>query len=150
MRAETEEKLFSFGGLFVLVGTCIFAYVALSSDWRYSVAAVCLISGWVCIYRLRLKRNHLRDFEALKAEFTQKGLPVPELKEGNNYGFRAFTLTFASETELKKAKDAGCIAAFKQAIQGFYGHTGSKRNPFDAERAVWATYKGWQPRFTAK
>jgi hypothetical protein len=29
-----------------------------------------------------------------------------------------------------------------------YAHVGGSDNPFEADRAVWATYDGWQPRYT--
>ena len=95
------------------------------------------------------KHDHQRHIEMLKLVFAQSGVPVPHLKDGYSYGFRSFTLTFATEAELRQAEALGCIAAFKQAIQTLYGHVGSKRNPFDADRAVWATYVGWKPSFMA-
>ena len=149
MKFQNEEILTRFGCLAVLVGMICFGYLAYSSHWAYSIAVVGLIGvGWLFV-QIAEKHDHQRHIEMLKLVFAQSGVPVPHLKDGYSYGFRSFTLTFATEAELRQAEALGCIAAFKQAIQTLYGHVGSKRNPFDADRAVWATYVGWKPSFMA-
>lgn len=147
MKTRTEERLVRFGCLTVLVGLSVFGYLAFSSHWAYSVAVAGLIGvGWL-IVQVAQRRDHSRHVEMLGLAFAPSGLPVPQLKDGSSYGFPSFTLTFASEAELRQAEAQGCIAAFKDAVQTVYGHTGSKRNPFSADQAVWATYVGWQPSF---
>jgi hypothetical protein len=148
MKPRIEEKLFSLGCLLVLIGVCAFSYLAFFSHWTYSVAVVGLIAGWLLVCRIRARRDHRRHLAALSAAFSSSSLPLPRLKSSYSYGYPSFTLTFSSEAELKQAEESGFIAAFKQAIQSLYMHTGRKQNPFDADRAVWATYDGWQPRFT--
>ncbi len=148
MRPPTEEKLFSLGCLLVLIGVCAFTYLAFHTHWAYSAAAAGLIGGWLLICQIRMRRDHRRHLAALSAAFASSSLPLPRIKQSGSYGFRSFTLTFSTEAELTQAQESGCIAAFKQAIQSLYMHTGSKQNPFDAQRAVWVTYEGWQPHFT--
>jgi hypothetical protein len=94
--------------------------------------------------KLADRRDHLRHIEILRLAFAETEIAAPQLKQANHYGFPHFSLTFPSEAELKQADLGGCIAAFKQEIQTRYGNTGPKNNPFDIERAVWVTYKGWQ------
>ena len=149
MKPPIEERLFSLGCLLVLIAVCAFGYLAFSSHWAYLAAVAGLIGGWLLICRTRLRRNHRKHLEALRLAFAPSERPIPHLKEGGSYGFPTFTLTFASEAELKQAEESGRIAAFKKTIQSYYAHMGSKGNPFDADRAVWATYKGWQPRLIA-
>jgi hypothetical protein len=130
------------------IGACGFGYLALSSHWAYSVAIAGLIGGWSLIRRMRWRCQHRRHLDALRAAFGPSERPVPHLKEESSYGFPHFTLTFVSEAELRHAEDSGNIAAFKEAIQSLYAHTGSKQNPFDVDWAVWVTCEGWKPCVT--
>jgi hypothetical protein len=143
VKPAMEERLFSLGCMLVLVGTCVTGYLAVTSHWMYAAATAGLIFGWRLVCRIRSSRDRCRHLEALSASFSPSGRPFPRLTEGTSYGFRTFTLTFRSEAELRQAEASGCIAAFKQAIQSLYGHTGGRQNPFDADRAVWATHEGW-------
>ena len=157
MNLGNRDKLFSTGCLLVSISMCIFTYLCtlgyltLETHWKYPVAVAALISVWMIIRHIGMWRGHRRrrHLELLEAAFAQSGQSAPQLKDGGSYGFPSFTLIFPSEAELRQAQESGCIAAFKNAIQSLYGHMGNKQNPFDAERAVWATYKGWKPHFTA-
>ena len=141
MKPLIEERLFSFGWLLVLIAVCALGYLTLASHLAYSVAVAGLIGGWWVICGLRVRRHRRRHLDALKIAFASSDRPAPHLKEGNRYAFPTFTLTFASDAELKQAEVSGCIAAFKQSIQSMHAHIGSRQNPFDADLAVWATYE---------
>ena len=145
MKPAIEEKLLSYGCLLVLVAVCVCVWLAFVLSWTYVVCAPCLIGGWLLICYTRSCRDHQRHLDALDDAFSSSGLVVPHLKERNSYGFPSFTLTFPTEDALKRAEELGCISAFKRSLQTLYSHTGSSENPFDADRAVWATYIGWQP-----
>jgi hypothetical protein len=141
MKPRNEERLEKLGCLSVLIGVCVFGYLTFSSHWAYTLAVVGLFGAGVLIIRIGKRRDHLRNIEALRLAFAPSGLAVPQLKDGNSHGFPFFTLTFPSEADLKRADALGCIAAFKQRIQTLYGHTGGKRNPFNVDYAVWATFE---------
>lgn len=150
MKFRTEERLVRFAVLVLLVGLCAFGYLTLSSNLAYSFAVVGLLGvGWV-IVKMGNRSAHRRDVEMLRLAFAASGLPVPKLEGGNSYEFRSITLTFSSEAELRQAEALGCIAAFKQAVQMLYMHTGSKQKPFNADKAVWATYIGWKPSISSR
>ncbi|MFZ2276617.1 MAG: hypothetical protein WAW39_02415 [Prosthecobacter sp.] len=146
MKPSTGERLFSFGCLLVLIGISTCLFFAFTSGLRYVFYAGCLVVIWLVIARIRSGHFHQRHLVALREAFSAKDIPVPHLKESYSYGWPSFTLTFQTEEDLKLAKEAGCISAFKQKIQLFYDHLGGAENPFDADRAVWATYEGWQPQ----
>ncbi len=148
MKPANEEKLFSYGCLSVLAVILLCVWLAFSSSWTYGLLAACLLVGWLLICRIRLRRDHLSHTAALREAFSVPGITVPKLSERNSYGFPSFTLTFPTEEALKHAEEAGCVAAFKQSLQLLYAHVGGSDNPFEADRAVWATYDGWQPRYT--
>ena len=142
MKRSTEERLFSFGCLVVLVGVGVFGYLAFSSRWKYSGGIAGLIGSVVFICWIRVKRDDRRHHEALIKAFVEAGLPLPEIKVQNTYGFPFFTLTFESEAALQQPEASGGIASFRQVIQNLYGDIGPKRQPFNAERAIYATYTG--------
>jgi hypothetical protein len=137
-----EERLFSLGCLLMLIGLCVSGYLALTLHWTYVTAGAGLICGWLLFWQIRSRRDHRRHLDALNAVFAPSGRPVPSLKEGSSYGFPTFVLTFPSAADLRQAEESGCLAAFKQAIQSLHGHTGGKLIPFDADRAVCATFEG--------
>jgi hypothetical protein len=137
-----EERLYSLGCQLTLIGMCVSGYLALTLHWTYATAGAGLICGWLLLGQIRLRRDRRRHLDALDAAFAPSGHPIPSLKEGSSYGFPTFTLTFPSAVELRWAEESGCLAAFKQAIQSLYGHTGCKQIPFDADCAVWATHAG--------
>jgi hypothetical protein len=137
-----RERRSSLGCLLTLIGMCVSGYLALTLHWTYATAGAGLICGWLLFGQTRLRRERRRHRDALNAAFAPSGHPSPHLKEGWSYGFPTFTLTFPSATELRQAVESGCLAAFKQAIQSLYGHTGCKQIPFDADCVVWATHEG--------
>ena len=85
---------------------------------------------------------------AFRAAFRDFDYPEPKLKTATSYGFPTFTLTFATEEALKAAQTEGRLGAFKYSISELYGHCGSVSNPFDAARAVRATFEDWKLTFT--
>ena len=147
MRPATEERLFSSGCLGVLAALGLLLYLASQVHWGFSVAAAALLAAWLWLCQIRSARERKRNVAAFQRAFSPGAGAVPEFKAESHYGFPSFTLTFTSEAEMKRAEAAGGIAAFKQSLQEFYGHLGGRQNPFDPARAVWATYKGWQPQF---
>ena len=146
MKPSTGEKLFSFGCLLVLIGISTCLFFAFTSGLRYAFYALCLVVIWLVIARIRSGHFRQKHLVALQDAFSEKDMPVPQFKESYSYGWPSFTLTFQTEEDLRRAKEAGCISAFKQKIQLFYDHLGGAENPFDADRAVGATYVGWQPQ----
>ena len=149
MKPAIEHKMVSYGCLLAFVGVCVFGYLAVSSRWTYLLGALGLIAGWSLLRTISEYRFRQRHLTALKSAFAQWPLPLPEFKAGHMYGFRRFTLTFASEAELKQAEASGCVSAFKQAIQSIYAHIKVGRRAFDADEAGWATYDGWVARMRA-
>jgi hypothetical protein len=140
-KTTVEQKLDSLGCILVFTGVCALGYLALSRHWGYSIAGVGLLGvGWV-IGDIRSKRRHGRVQDAFNTAFALSGRPFPHLEVGSSYGYPTFKLTFTSKAERTNAQDAGCIDAFKHAVQLIYLHYGSKENPFDADRAVWSTYE---------
>ncbi len=120
-------------------------YWVCTSQWEYAFYAGCVVLFWWGIAQKRIRRFRRLHIEALNKAFTSSDLPVPVLTERSGYGFPSITLTFPTEEDIKRANGLGCISAFKQSMQQLYEHVGSDENPYDADRAVWATYVGWQP-----
>jgi hypothetical protein len=148
MKPANEEKLFEYGCYSMLTLICGCVCLAFTLSWIYALWAACLLGAWFMLCRFRLRRDRRRHTKALAEAFSVPGITVPRLSEQSGYGFPSFKLTFPTEEALKQAEAAGCIAAFKQSLQLLYAHLGGCDNPFDAHRAVWSTYDGWQPQFT--
>jgi len=122
------------------------AYLSVKFHWGFSIAAGCLIASWLFLCRQCVKRDNKIIMEKFQHAFAVSNIEAPQFEIGGHYGFPAFTMTFSTAETLKRAEEAGCLSIFKRFLQEFYGHLGSRSNPFDAERALWATYKGWKPQ----
>jgi len=145
MSKALQEKLSSIGCLLVIIGVCVFIYLAYTSNWRYLIAAAGLVYFWIRISRMRLSQEEQRDIAALRSIFSGDELKTPQFKRGASYGFPTFTLTFDSESALRQAEGSGHIGSFKQYIQSTYANIGGKQNPFNAEFAIYVTYEGQHP-----
>jgi hypothetical protein len=59
------------------------------------------------------------------------------------YGFPCFAVLFSSPEELAAAEASGLNDTLSHAIGTLCQGLGSKRNPFDPDRAIHFTYVGW-------
>lgn len=143
---RSADKMRDYGCLLVFVGVCVFGYLAYSVRGTYAWGAVALVAALVFLGSMGARREEREVLELLREVFGPSGLPLPRLKVSNSYGWSTFTLWFPTEADIQRAKEAGCITAFKQAIQARYEHTGRKKEPFDVDRAVCALWEGYPRR----
>jgi hypothetical protein len=141
MTLTVEDRLTRAGCVIVLIGTCVFGYLAVSVHWVYGGVAAFLVSAWILLGRYRDRVAGQLDQEALQKIFRPSGLSSPILRRSGRYGYPVFTLTFPSKADLDDARASECIAAFKAFIQSRYAHVGFGGSPFDAEQAVEVTYE---------
>jgi hypothetical protein len=141
MTLAVENRLIRAGCLIVLIGTCVFGYLAVRVYWAYGCVAALLIPAWILGSRYRARVAGQIDLEALREIFRPSGLPSPILRRSGRHGYPVFTLIFPSKADLESARASNCIAAFKAFIQSRYAHFGFRGNPFDAEQAVDVTYE---------
>ena len=142
MDPASEDRCFDIGCLCVAIALIVLGWIAIFSDPKYWIACGVVLGGWWVIGSVRMKGHRARDAAAFAEIFEVLGSSKPSLEVGYHYGFNYFTVTFSSEADMEKAESLGLIERFQDRIQELYGHRGSKRNPFDAERAVYATYEG--------
>lgn len=141
MTPAVENKLIWSGCLVALIGTAAFGYLAIKLNWAFGVVSVSQIPIWVFVSRHRANAEMRANLKALQEIIRPTGRAAPTLHRTGSYGYPGFTLIFSSKVDLDAAGRAGCIAAFKAFVQNRYADFGSKDNPFDAERAVAATYE---------
>ena len=67
---------------------------------------------------------------------------TPKYEQRYSYGYPAFTVTFASKPDLDENRTNGLTERFTKRIGELCKDSGSKKHPFDAERAIWFTYEG--------
>ena len=91
------------------------------------------------------QQRYKEVFESVFANSSTK----PKYEQEYSYGYPAFTLTFASKAELDEAVSGKITDLFSQRIGEVCRNTGSKKHPFDAERAIWLTYEGELETMTA-
>lgn len=142
-----EAKLFQRGCLGVFLLLITLGALAYFVDRAYLFGVGGLVAIWVGVCIVRSRREKARLVVAFRAAFRDLDYPEPTLKTGSSYGFPTFTITFATEDNMKTAQRDGRLGIFKRSISELYGHCGSESNPFDASRAVWETYIGWQADF---
>jgi hypothetical protein len=141
MTLAVEDRLIRAGCLIVLIGTCVFGYLAVRVYWTYGCIVALLIPAWILVSRCRARAAGQIDLEALREIFRPTGLLSPILQRSGRYGYPVFTLIFPSKADLDAARASNCIAAFTAFIQSRYAHVGFGGSPFDAEQAVDATYE---------
>ena len=69
--------------------------------------------------------------------------PRPSLALRYSYGFPAFTVTFQAKEHRDESEKSGLNGLFVQAIADLCVNEGTRRSPFEAQRAVYFTYAGW-------
>jgi hypothetical protein len=141
MTLAVEDRLMRAGCLIVLIGICMFVYLAVRVDWAYGCVPALLIPAWILVTRYRARVAGQIDLEALREMFRPTGLPPPILQRSGRHGYLVFTLIFPSKADLDDARASECIGSFKAFIQSRYAHVGFRGNPFDAEQAVDVTYE---------
>lgn len=147
MDTSHEGRLFQRGCLVVflaLIALCALAYFV---DRAFLIGAGGVAAFWTAICLIQTRREKARLLAAFRVAFQDFNFPKPTLQMGTSYGYPTFTITFATEEDLKSAQADGRLGHFKHSISELYGHCGSENNPFDASRAVWATYIGWEADF---
>ena len=138
MTHRTKDRLWELGCLAVLISLAILSWMTATRHWFYAGAGVLLVFGY-CFFSGRYiaaeDRAHLKTLEKI---FRAKGPGVPTLRIIRHYGFADFTIAFSSETDFR----AAMAAEFNAMIQERYAHDGFSGNPFEADKAVHATWEG--------
>lgn len=147
MNPAHEAKLFQRGCLGVFLLLIALGALAYFVDRSYLLGVGGLVAIWAAVCIVQSRREKARLLVVFGAAFRDIDYPEPTLKTGSSYSYPTFTITFATEEDMKAAQADGCLGIFKQSISELYGHCGSESNPFDAARAVWATYIGWEADF---
>jgi len=148
MRPKIESRLWAVLGVAALLAVSGLIHLAAAVPWKYAFGAVGLLIAWIGIAELQRAREARRNREELDRIHRAARIEPPDYRRGSSYGFPTFTLTFANASEMKRAEDAGCIAAFKQFVQQSYRDAGTKNNPFDVELALYVTHRGFKPQFS--
>ena len=142
MLPESEDRAFKAGCVFVGFGLVGFGLCAYIFDPKLWIGFGLLAATWLGIGQTRLRRQKKRDSKVFNDTFEMFDRSKPGIEESYLYGFIHFTITFQTESDMKRAEELGFVERYREAIQDLYGHTGSETNPFDAEIAVYATYEG--------
>ncbi|MBN8458457.1 MAG: hypothetical protein J0M04_11535 [Verrucomicrobia bacterium] len=142
-----EAKLFQRGCLGVFLLLITLGALACFVDRAFLFGVGGVVAFWAAVCIVHSRKEKARLMVAFRAAFTDLDYPEPILKTGSSYGYPTFTITFATEDDMKTAQADGLLGIFKRSISELYGHCGSESNPFDASRAVWATYIGWEADF---
>ena len=104
------------------------------------VAVLFVIALMVRSTKMRKAREQrFRDaFESVFSESTVR----PTYEQSYSYGYPSFTVTFPSKTDMQHSDTQRRTKRFKEEIAQCCKDSGSKKYPFDAERAIWFTYEG--------
>ncbi|WP_415907767.1 hypothetical protein [Oleiharenicola sp. Vm1] len=145
MKPSVESRLSAVGCAALLIGGSGLMHMALSIPWKYTAGVVTLVVVWISVASVMASVRKRKEGQELHRIHGAAGLEPPEYETGSSYGFPTFKLTYANAAEMSRAKDRGCTAAFAQFIQGAYGDSGSKKNPFDVTLALTITHKEWRP-----
>ena len=105
-----------------------------------SIAVLLVIVLMVRSTKMRKAREQrCRDaFESVFSDSTVR----PTYEQGYSYGYPSFTVTFPSKADLQHSETQGRTKRFRDEITQCCEDSGSKKHPFDAERAIWFTYEG--------
>lgn len=147
MKPTLESRLWAVLGAGALLAVAGLIHLATAVPWKYALGVVGLLIAWIGIAQLVRAREARRNREELNRIHRAAGIEPPDYRSGSSYGFPSFTLTFANASEMKRAEDAGCIAAFKHSVQTSYRDAGTKSNPFDVELALYVTHREFRPQF---
>lgn len=147
MKPTLESRLWAVLGAAALLAISGLIYLATAVRWKYVLGAVGLLIAWLGIAELQRARKARRNRQELDRIHRAAGIEPPDYRSASSYGFPTFTLTFTNALEMKRAEEAGCIAAFKQFVQTSYRDAGTKSNPFDVELALYVTHREFRPQF---
>jgi hypothetical protein len=142
MSPAQEEKLVRAACRALFLGTIVFGILAFKVRSFFGFGAIALFTGFMLIVQQAEKRTRARYSAAFDQAFASFQRAKPELKMERHYGFPSFTVTFQSEQDMQAAENTGHLNNFKLAIQELCAHRGWKANPFNVDRAVYATYVG--------
>ena len=149
-RVQRAKLLHELGCLIVLVGVITLTILSFTLRERYFFGVIALIVIYVLILRQNAKKDERLFALAFDHAFESFQKAKPTLQIRNSYGFPHFTITFQSENDMNQAEADGHLNTLKSAITELCNHCGDKRNPFDVERAVYATYVGRRYSLTAE
>lgn len=115
------ESLYATGMLVVVIGFVVLVYLGCTGHGGYLLAAVGLVALWVVTavrpmmryYHRQREREIQRDRAILADICARRRCPLPRLEHDHQFGFPAFTLTFASLADRRRAEAAGGIAEFQ-------------------------------------
>ena len=103
-----------------------------------TILFLCILLA-LAAYAAFARHRHVRLRADCVAAFTRtyaSTSPPPAFEMAYSYGVPVFEVHFASQADRSAAVAAGTNDAFLRAIGGVCRHRGSKRQPFDAKRAV--------------
>ena len=128
--------------MMVLLGSPLLIYLGFLVPLRYIFAGIIFVTICVLLLRHRAKKEKKVYLSILDKTFKSFQRPKPSLQIRGSYGFPHFTITFQTEDDMSAAEASGHLNAFKSTINDLCGHYGGKKNPFNVDRAVSATYVG--------
>jgi hypothetical protein len=107
------------------------------------IAVIVVVVAAAIAWQVRATKRTLRelqsDAERLSREIFDASLLQPTIEVRFSYGYPSFQVTFLSNDLLTSAKRAGLTRLFLERIQDRCKDRSSKKDPFDASRAVWFT-----------
>jgi hypothetical protein len=128
-------------GCLIWLGTIgVFIFLSLKVHAAFALGAVGLIAILMFFLSAKAKEERRRVVSAFEAAFEVFQGAKPTLHIGSSYGFPAFTITFASATDMNAAEAGGHIAAFKKEIALLYAEGGWEAKPFNVDMAVLVTF----------
>ena len=111
-----EAKLFQRGCLGVFLLLIALGALAYFVDRSYLFGAGVLVVIWAALSIVQSRREKARLMVAFRAAFRDLDFPEPTLKTGSSYGYPTFTITFATEEDMKTAQADGRLGIFNYSI----------------------------------
>jgi hypothetical protein len=139
---QNKKKLIRQVCLTVLLCILPLVYLGFLVPLRYIFVGVVFIIVCILLLRHRVKKEEKVYSSIFDKVFEPFQRTKPSLEIRSSYGFPHFTITFRSEEDMSAAEAGGHLHAFKCTINDLCSRYGDKRNRFDVERAVHATYVG--------
>ena len=138
MNSALEDGMLRLGCLVTVIGAAVLVTLGICVNWIYATGAVCAIVMWVLLSRLKIAADERRLRSGLVRAFSSAQHLMPRMAIERSYGFTRITLEFTSSENLAEADKLGCMQSFRSFVQSLFGHLGTKQNPFDVSRAVYA------------
>ena len=127
----------------VLISVIILIVLGFTVHLYYFIAGLAIAAIFTFVARQDVKRENELYFSKFDEVFNSFQRPKPTLGIKRGHGFPHFTVTFQSEGDINVAEASGHLNTFKSAINELCSDDyGGKKNPFNIERAVYATYIG--------